>query len=73
MKTFEKVKVGHDTEVLISFIIILGIEMCPASPGGYNSTKVQERHHSEVPYKHEVSCQDEDNPLRTTNTLLRLF
>ena len=41
---FEKVNVGqyYDTEVLISVIVIHGIEMCPASPGGYNWTKVQD-------------------------------
>ena len=75
METFEKIKVGqyYDTEVYISVIVILGIEMCPASPGGYNPTKVQERRHSEVPYKHEVSCKDEDNHLWTANILLRSF
>ena len=57
----EKVKAGqyYDTEVLISVIVILGVEMCPTSPDGYNATKAQERHLSEVPSKHEVSCQDE--------------
>ena len=47
----EKVKVGqyYDTEVLISVIVILGIGMCPASPDGYNPTKVQEGHQREVP------------------------
>ena len=72
---FEKVNVGqyYDTEVLISVMAIPGIEMCPASPGGYNSTKVQQRHHSEVPNKHKLSCQDEDNPLWTVNILHRHF
>ena len=61
----EKVKVGqyYDLEVLISVIVILGVEMCPASSDGYNATKAQESHHSEVPSKHEVLCQDEDNLL----------
>ena len=72
----EKAIVGqyYDTEVLISVIVILGVELCPASPDGYNGTKAQERHHSEVhvPSKHELSCQDEDNPLWKTNTCILL-
>ena len=45
--------------MLFSVIVILGVEICPAFPDGYNATKAQERHLSEVLSKHELSCQDE--------------
>ena len=47
---FEKFKVGqyYNTEVSISVIVTLGIEMCPVSPGGYNPAEEQQRHHRQT-------------------------